>query len=152
MTKSFYHQTVMSRTRAVNGGSRRELRASSEVAGEPAHSLRRAGATDEAEAEYRQTIRGWRHSGNRAAVANQLESLAFTALAKGDAVRMARLLGAAEALREVAGDPMPASERGEYDAEVARLHAQLDPQTLNDARTHGRAPSMEDAVTFAVSG
>ena len=119
---------------------------------ELAHARRRAGAIGEAEAEYRQTILGWQHSGNRGAVANQLESLAFTALARGDGVRVARLFGAAEALREVAGDPMPASERGEYDAELARLRAELDPQTLTDAWAHGRALSMEDAITFAVSG
>ena len=50
---------------------------------ELAHSLRRAGASTQADAEYRQTILGWQRTGNRGAVANQLESLAFTAIARG---------------------------------------------------------------------
>ena len=79
---------------------------------ELAHSLRRAGAVDEADAEYRQTIVGWQRTGNRGAVANQLESLAFTAIAKGSGTRAAELFGAAEALREASGDPMTVDERG----------------------------------------
>ncbi len=130
------------------GDTRLEISAQSELA----HSLRRAGATDEAEAEYRHTILGWQRSGNRGAVANQLESLAFTALPRGDGVQAARLLGAAEALREAAKDPMTAFERAEYDTEVARLRTQLDPQTLSDAGAEGRALSMDDAVMFAISG
>ena len=49
---------------------------------ELAHALRRSGAIEQAEAEYRQTILGWQRTGNRGAVANQLESLAFTAIAQ----------------------------------------------------------------------
>ena len=94
-----------------------ELSAQSELA----HILRRSGRIDEAEVEYRQSIRGWQRSGNRGAVANQLESFAFVALARGDGPRAARLFGAAEALREVADAQMTGSERVEYDAAVARL-------------------------------
>ena len=99
--------------------------------------LRRDGEIDQAEAEYRQTIAGWQHTGNRGAVANQLESFAFVALARGSGIRAARLFGAAEALRDVAGAPMTAYEREEYDAEVRRLHEALD-EDLAAAWAEGR--------------
>jgi len=119
---------------------------------ELAHSLRRAGSIDEADAEYRRTIRGWQQTGNRGAVANQLESLAFTALATGGGDRAARLFGAAEALREASGDPMTAPERVEYEAEVARLRGLLDPETLAGAWAAGRAMTAAAAVDLAVTG
>ncbi len=115
------------------------------------HELRRAGAVAAADAEYRQTIRGWQRTGNRGAVANQLESLAFTAVAKGDATRAARLLGAAEALREASGDPMTALERVEYEAEVDRLRGTVDAAPLDDAWAEGRGLTAADAVALAVS-
>ena len=118
---------------------------------ELAHSLRRSGALDEADAEYRQTILGWQRSGNRGAVANQLESLAFIAIARDAGTRAAHLLGAAEILREVSGDPMTVDERAEYDADVERLRALLDAAALRDAWAEGRGLTAADAVALAVS-
>ena len=115
------------------------------------HSLRRTGAIDEADAEYRQTIVGWQRSGNRGAVANQLESMAFTSIARGHGARAAQLLGTAEALREVSGDPMTADERDEYDAEIERLRGLLDPEALRAAWAEGRTMSSAAAVALAVS-
>jgi predicted ATPase/class 3 adenylate cyclase len=119
---------------------------------ELAHSLRRAGAIDEADAEYRRTILGWQRTGNRGAVANQLESLAFTALATGGSDRAARLFGAAEALREASSDPMTAPERVEYEAELERLRGLVDPKALAAAWADGRAMTAAVAVDFAVAG
>jgi hypothetical protein len=130
------------------GDTRFAMSAQSELA----HALRRSGAIDEAEAEYRQSILGWQRTGNRGAVANQLESLAFTAQARGDGPRAARLFGAAEALRESAGDPMTDIERVEYEAEVDRLRGLLDLETFSDAWAEGRRLTSEAAVAFAVSG
>ncbi len=133
---------------ALTGDMRFTMSSRSELA----HSLRRAGANDEAEAEYRETILGWQRSGNRGAVANQLESLAFTAIVRGAGTRAARLFGAAEALREASGDPMTVDERGEYDAFVDRLRELLDGPALSDAWAHGRSLTALDAVAMAVSG
>ena len=118
---------------------------------ERGHSLRRSGAIDDAEAEYRQTIRGWQRSGNRGAVANQLESFGFTAIARGDGARAARLLGAAEALRERVGEAMSPRERVEYDAELGRGRALVDAATFDAAWSEGRALSADAAVALAVS-
>lgn len=119
---------------------------------ELAHALRRSGATDEADAQYRQTIVGWQRTGNRGAVANQLESLAFTAVLRGGGPRAARLFGAAEALREASGDPMTVDERVEYDAFVDRLRGLLDAADLGEAWAEGRSLTAVDAVALAVSG
>ncbi len=118
---------------------------------ELAHALRRAGAIEQAEAEYRQTILGWQRTGNRGAVANQLESLAFTAIAQDKGPRAAQLLGAAEALREASADPMTLDEHAEYDAEVKSLRGLLDPQELRAGWAEGRAMTAASAVALAIS-
>ncbi len=118
---------------------------------ELAHALRRSGAIDAADAEYRVTIVGWLRTGNRGAVANQLETLAFTAIARGAGQRAARLLGAAEVLREASGDPMTVDERREYDTDLARLRGLLDPAALSDAWAAGRAMTTAEAVALAVA-
>jgi predicted ATPase len=129
------------------GDRRFELSAQSELA----HALRRAGQIERAEAEYHQTIEGWQHTGNRGAVANQLESLGFVALTRGNGVRAARLLGAAEALRDIALAPMTSFEREEYEAEVRRLHGELDEGSLASAWADGRQMTADEAVVFAIS-
>ena len=124
------------------------LSAQSEVG----HALRHDGRLDEAEAEYRQSIRGWQRTGNRGAVANQLESFAFVAVARGQAVRAARLLGAAAALREVAGAEMTSRERVEYDAEMGRLREALDEPALSSAWADGLQMTTDQAVALAIAG
>jgi predicted ATPase/class 3 adenylate cyclase len=119
------------------GDSRFERVLTSELA----HVLRREGRLDEAEAEYRTTIRGWQASGNDGAVANQLECFGYIAVARGDGERAARLLGCAEAIRE----------RGEYDAAIGRLRSQLDELALRSAWTDGRAMTVDAAVVLALS-
>jgi predicted ATPase/class 3 adenylate cyclase len=129
-----------------------DLRFALSAQSERVHALRRSGAIDEADAEYRQTIQEWQRTGNRGAVANQLESLAFTALAKGDGSRAARLFGAAEALREASGDAMTARERADYAAEVDRLRERLDAGAFADGWAAGRRLTTDEAVAFAVTG
>ena len=118
---------------------------------ERGHALRRSGAIEEAEAEYRKSIRGWQRSGNRGAVANQLESFGFTAITKGDGGRAARLLGAAEALREQSGDAMSPRERVEYEAEVGLLRGLLAPAIFDVAWVEGRTMTADAAVALAVA-
>jgi predicted ATPase/class 3 adenylate cyclase len=129
----------------------RDARFERVLTSELAHVLRRDGRLDEAEAEYRATIRGWQTSGNDGAVANQLECVAFIATERGQGVRAARLLGAAEAVREAAAAPMTAFERGEHDAAVTGLRRQLDDDGLRHAWAEGRAMSVDDAVMFALA-
>jgi predicted ATPase/class 3 adenylate cyclase len=129
------------------GDQRFELSVQSELG----HVLRRSDRIDEAEAEYRQTLRGWQRSGNRGAVANQLESFAYVAMSRGDGVRAARLLGAAEALRAVAEAAMSGFEREEYDAALGRLRNELDRGSLGSAWAEGGGMTADAAVAFALS-
>lgn len=116
-----------------------------------AHALRINGATDEAIGLYRETLHGWQHAGNRGAIANQLESVAFLSLGREDDLRAAQLLAAAEAIREAADAPMLAFERAEYDAAVATVSERLDGPTLESAWADGRRLSTDEAVALALA-
>jgi len=116
-----------------------------------AHALRLNGATDEAVAVYRETLHGWQHAGNRGAIANQLESVAFVALTRDDHLGAARLLGAAEATREAAEAPMLPYERSEYEAAIATVRERLDEPTFRSAWADGRRLSTDEAVGMALA-
>ena len=92
-----------------------------------------------------------RHAGSRGAIANQLESFAFIAIHRKDALRAAKLLGAAEAIRDEAGSVMLPHERTEYDAALAMVRGQLDQSALQTAWSDGRDMRLEDAIAFALS-
>ena len=119
---------------------------------EDAKSIVPAGTPDWITAELiEQTIRVWQHMGNRGAIANMLECFAFLALARGDRVRVARLFGAAESLRQSAGAGMASHEREEYEAAVARMRLDADGLALDEAWAEGRRLGAEAAIEFAVT-
>ena len=128
-----------------------DLRFANVARSELAHALRHTGLLDEAEAEYRVTIQVWLDGGNRGAIANQLESFGFVRLARGDADRAARLLGAAEAIRDAASAPMMSHEREEYDGRVEELRTSLGEAALTTAWADGRAMTVNDAVALALA-
>ena len=80
-----------------------------------------------------------------------LEGLAAAAEAHGQTERAARLFGAAEAWREVAGTPLSPVQRAGYEREVAAVRAQLDAARFAAAWAQGRAMSLEQAIAYAVS-
>jgi hypothetical protein len=130
------------------GDRRFEVIAKSDLA----HALRHEGALDEAAALYAETIREWLHLGNRGALANQLESFAYLAIARRHGSRAARLLGAAEALREVAGSPMQAmgTEHEDYETAVAQVQEGPDRETVDAAWADGRRLTADAAVAAAL--
>ena len=101
---------------------------------------------------YRTTIHEWQHVGNLGAIANQLEGFGYIAIAKGDAIRAAHLLGAAEAMRERAEAPMPWGERVELDAAIESLRTLADAPALDDAWATGGRLDPDEAVSLARSG
>ena len=107
---------------------------------------------DEAEALYRETISAWLSLGQGGVVANQLESVAYLALRRGDPSQAATLLGAAEAIRERSDAPMLPDERVEHRAEVERLRGAADRELVGRAWGEGRALSMEDATALVLVG
>jgi tetratricopeptide (TPR) repeat protein len=116
---------------------------------EVAHVARRAGDLDEALALYRVSIERWVRTGNRGAVAHQLESIAFAHAAQGSIERAATLLGAAAAIREAAHSPMLQAEQVEHDEWLDRLHASPDGALVDAAMVAGRALPMAEAVALA---
>jgi predicted ATPase/class 3 adenylate cyclase len=121
------------------------------VLSETAHIERLEGHHEKATAMYRESILVWKRLGHRAAVANQLECFAFIAKAKEQPEHAIRLLGAAEALRELINIHMTDLERAEYEHEVNDLKANLDQKTFVSLWAEGRAMTMEEAVDLAVS-
>ena len=129
------------------GDSRFVLAARSDLG----HALRRGGALDEAEAVYRETIHEWQHVGNLGAIANQLEGFGYIAIARGDAIRAAHLLGAAEATRVRGEAPGPPNEGVEHEAAIESLRTLIDVQALDDAWATGRRLALDEAVSLARS-
>ena len=78
--------------------------------------------------------------------ASCLEELAGVAVAQGNPTWAARLLGAAEALRDTPGTPIPPAERALYEHSVATTRAQLGEKAYAQAWIEGRSLTPEQAV------
>ena len=115
-----------------------------------AHILRHEGSYPEAISAYQETIKEWQRMGHRAAVAHQLECMAFIARALEQAEKATKLLGAAEALRQKIEIDMTPSERKEYEIEVADLKANMDEKDFATFWADGRSTTMEQAIQLAL--
>ncbi len=90
--------------------------------------------------------------GNKRDIAYCLTELAGLATANGQPERAARLLGAAEALRESASIQLPPILCASYDHDVTAARAAMDEATFTEAWAAGRAMTMEQAITYALDG
>jgi predicted ATPase/class 3 adenylate cyclase len=84
-------------------------------------------------------------------IADCLDGLAGVAGAQGQPERAVRLFGAAEALRESAGNMLWPAYRTAYDRDVALARAQFDDATFTAAWAAGRAMTLEQAIAYALS-
>jgi len=116
------------------------------------HIARQTGEIAHAKKIYQETIKGWQDLGNRAAIANQLECFAFIAMVEEEPQRTAKLLGAAEALREKISSPMTDFEQIEYNQSVAQLRNMLPEAEFNSLWAEGHALTMEQAIRLALQG
>ncbi len=66
---------------------------------------------------------------------------------QGELVWAAQLWGAAEALREALGTPIPPVYRLDYERAVAKAHAQVSNETFAKAWAEGRTMTPEQAMT-----
>ena len=91
--------------------------------------------------------------GARAAapLAECLEGLAGVVGVRGQPARAALLLGAAEALRNAIGAPVPPADRADYERSVAAVRTQLDATAFGAAWAEGRSTPLEQAITVALS-
>ena len=118
---------------------------------ELAHILRRHGDIDEALELYKGVLPKWKELGHRAAVAHELECIAFILSQKSQPDRAVMLLGAAQVIRELIDSSMTSPERIEYDQVRLTLHMQLDQGKFKQMWDAGRAMTMEQAIELALT-
>lgn len=99
---------------------------------------------------YRESLQLFREGGVKWGIAYSLESIAVLAIATGQADTGARLLSAAEALRQVIHLPLPPLDRTDYERSIAALHTQLDETDFATAWAAGRAMTLEQVIELAL--
>jgi len=78
------------------------------------------------------------------------EGLALVAVASGDAVRAARLLGAGESLRRAGGGVVQPAEAATRDAALTTINRELPVEQVQAALDVGRGLSLDEAVAEAI--
>jgi predicted ATPase/DNA-binding XRE family transcriptional regulator/tetratricopeptide (TPR) repeat protein len=99
---------------------------------------------------HRQCLSLSRELDDRRIIALTLEKLAGVATGQGQGDRAARLLGAAEALREAIHVQVESIDRGDYDRIVAMTRASMEADRLSDAWAEGGAMDLEQAIEYAL--
>jgi hypothetical protein len=67
-----------------------------------------------------------------------------------DALRAARLFGAAQVLREAIGVTLPPAERRDHNAALAVVRATLNPLSFQAAWNEGQIMTLDEAVAYAL--
>ncbi len=115
------------------------------------HIERRTGNLTQTKLIYRETIKDWQVLGNRPAIAHQLECYGFLAIAGEEPQRAAKLLGAADALREMTQSPMTDEEQIEYDQQFGHLRSMLPDAEFNAIWAEGRSMTIDESIQLAIS-
>jgi tetratricopeptide (TPR) repeat protein len=92
-----------------------------------------------------------RDAGDRPSILWSLEEWAGLAIVRGQGTRAARLLGAAEALREAMALPQQPYLRPFHEQDLAALRATMDEASLAVAWAAGRALTLEQAIAEALA-
>lgn len=111
----------------------------------------RGGQYDRAGAWCREALIALRPLEDRWFVALTLEVAASISCSRGVPVEAARLLGAAEKLRETIGAPLARTRRARYDAVVTQLQTVLTDAALRTSWIAGRALSRDEAIALAIA-
>jgi tetratricopeptide (TPR) repeat protein len=109
------------------------------------------GALDEAVVWYRECLPLTLDLQSPQQTALCLQGMASVAVARGDAVRAARLCGAAAALREATGVHMPAVSRARFEKLTADARAASGEPAFAAAWAAGQALSPEEAIADALA-
>jgi hypothetical protein len=103
-----------------------------------------------AQTNHEEAIRLRDKSKNRVHMAYSLEVAAEIASVRKQAERAARLLGAAESLRETISSPLPFPYQERYKRLAESVRAQLSEQTFDAEWAVGRGWTYEQAVQYAI--
>ncbi len=99
---------------------------------------------------YKESLTLYWAAGEKPTIAGCLENLAKVACAQGQGQRATRLLGAASALRETIGVPMPPVNCPGYDCTVEDLRTMLGDDMFQAVRAEGRVLPLEQAIAEAL--
>ena len=114
------------------------------------------GDTDHATSYYTESLTLFQTVGDKVGMAWALEGLAGVASARDHCCRAARLFGAAAALRDAVGAPLPPAAHRDYDRTLATLRTALITESQEHGETfevlwaQGRAFSLAQAVDDAM--
>jgi predicted ATPase/predicted negative regulator of RcsB-dependent stress response len=109
------------------------------------------GESQSARSYYQESLSLLRQVGHRQGVAAILEGLARLAHANGRAERAVRLFGAARALRDALGSPLPPNSQPEQEALLAALRQSLGDADFGRAWETGRSLPLEQACAEALA-
>ncbi len=108
------------------------------------------GDIQQATSYYREALALYWESGNERLIADGLEQLAYAEALHKQPERAARLLGAAEVLRESSGAALFPYQRADYERCQEALRLQLDETSLAVRWAEGRAMTAKQAVVYAL--
>jgi tetratricopeptide (TPR) repeat protein len=109
------------------------------------------GDQQQAKSLHEESLELSRELGDKLVAAESLEGLACSA-ARGEQERVARLFGAAEALRESVGYNQAPRERALRQPFLDAARSRLEEATWEAAWAEGRAMTFEDAIAYALEG
>lgn len=115
---------------------------------ELAHVLRENGELDEPLGIYRDLLPKWKDIGHRAAVAHELECIAYILAKKAHPQRAVTILGAADALRKKIDSAPTPLEQAEYEKEVASLRAKISEAEFRESWEEGQKLTMDEAIAL----
>jgi len=119
--------------------------------------LEELGKTSLEQGDYQQAVSHYKEaltfdweSGYEDNIATGLEQLANAAVMNQQSEHAARLLGAAEALRQVSNSPRLGYQMADYERSLESLRRQLDDAALKARWAEGRAMTTKQAVAYAL--
>jgi hypothetical protein len=108
------------------------------------------GDLEQAVALHRESLALSRQLGDKLVGAEALEGLACSASARGEAERVSRLFGAAEALREAVGYQQEPRESALRESYLAAARPRLTEARWDAAWAEGRRLGFEEAIAYAL--
>ncbi len=107
---------------------------------------RTLGQVSAASEVLREGLELFRALGHKLGIANALEELGALSAVQGDEMQAATLLGAAHALREEIGAPLPPVDRAAYDSNLASCRARLSETVFAEAWAGAVARPFQEVV------
>lgn len=110
----------------------------------------RLGLMDEARVAMAESLYLSKEIGETEAIVDCLEELASWACKKGESDRAAKLLGAAQTVRESIHLPVPPAYRADVQRDLASAKSALGDRVFNEEILRGKAMSLDEVIAFAL--